>query len=198
MCWFAFFAVFFFIHKIYIRRRKQWCFEAHAMSFPCTELLLLLNYAKVNTVFHSMAPLNQLWLYSSERRKLFTPRMAKGCVNHGVIFIFEWTIPLKTWALKHPQDPGPLTVIFLFTASADRPAIHRLNQTALKFHRANWKSFTGKWPISAVSWCWICIFKGTFWEELREPFPWKKIWVSGKDVDGERHSFTSSSWSSPK
>ncbi len=32
-------------------------FEAHGMSFPCTELLLF-NYAMVNTVFHSMAPLN--------------------------------------------------------------------------------------------------------------------------------------------
>ncbi len=31
-------------------------FEAHCMSFPCTELLLF-NYAKVNTVFHFMAPL---------------------------------------------------------------------------------------------------------------------------------------------
>ncbi len=31
-------------------------FEAHCMTFPCTELLLF-NYAKVNTVFHSMAPL---------------------------------------------------------------------------------------------------------------------------------------------
>ncbi len=30
--------------------------EAHCMSFPCTELLL--NYAKIMTVFHSMAPLN--------------------------------------------------------------------------------------------------------------------------------------------
>ncbi len=30
-------------------------FEAHSMSFPCKELLLF-NYAKVNTVFHSMAP----------------------------------------------------------------------------------------------------------------------------------------------
>ncbi len=29
-------------------------FEAHCMS--CTELLLF-NYAKINTVFHSMAPL---------------------------------------------------------------------------------------------------------------------------------------------
>ncbi len=26
-------------------------FEAHGMSFPCTELLLF-NYAKVKTVFH--------------------------------------------------------------------------------------------------------------------------------------------------
>ncbi len=31
-------------------------FEAHCMSFPCTELLLF-NYAKVNTVSHSLAPL---------------------------------------------------------------------------------------------------------------------------------------------
>ncbi len=32
-------------------------FEAHCMSFSCTELLLF-NYAKVNKVFHSMAPFN--------------------------------------------------------------------------------------------------------------------------------------------
>ncbi len=32
-------------------------FEAHCMSFPCTELLLF-NYAKVKSVFHSMAPLS--------------------------------------------------------------------------------------------------------------------------------------------
>ncbi len=31
-------------------------FEADCMSFSCTELLLV-NYAKVNTVFHFMAPL---------------------------------------------------------------------------------------------------------------------------------------------
>ncbi len=31
--------------------------EAHCMSFTCTELLLF-NYAKVKTVFYSMAPLN--------------------------------------------------------------------------------------------------------------------------------------------
>ncbi len=32
--------------------------EAHCMSSPCTELLLF-NYAKVKTVFHSMAPLTK-------------------------------------------------------------------------------------------------------------------------------------------
>ncbi len=35
--------------------------EAHCMSFPCTELLLF-NYAKVKTVFHSMAPLILWWM----------------------------------------------------------------------------------------------------------------------------------------
>ncbi len=58
MFWFAYFSVVFFIHKIYIRRRKQWCLRLTVCpcTFPCTELLLL-NYSKVNTVFHSMAPL---------------------------------------------------------------------------------------------------------------------------------------------
>ncbi len=49
---FACFSVAFFNHEIYMRR-KLWC---HCMSFPCIELLLF-NYAKVKTVFHSMAPL---------------------------------------------------------------------------------------------------------------------------------------------
>ncbi len=34
-------------------------FETQGMSFPCTELLLF-NYAKVNTVVNSMAPLNYI------------------------------------------------------------------------------------------------------------------------------------------
>ncbi len=34
-------------------------------------------------------------MYSSERRKPCTPRMAWGWVNHGVIFIYGWTVPLK-------------------------------------------------------------------------------------------------------
>ncbi len=33
-------------------------FKAHGMSFSCTELLLF-NYVNINTVFHSMAPLNK-------------------------------------------------------------------------------------------------------------------------------------------
>ncbi len=40
------------------KKEETMVFEAHSMSFPCTELLLF-NYAKVNTVFHSMAPLNK-------------------------------------------------------------------------------------------------------------------------------------------
>ncbi len=36
------------------KNEETMVFEAHCMSFPCTELLLF-NYAKVNTVFHSMA-----------------------------------------------------------------------------------------------------------------------------------------------
>ncbi len=32
------------------------------MSFPCTELLLI-NYAKINTVFQSMAPLKEIKLH---------------------------------------------------------------------------------------------------------------------------------------
>ncbi len=38
------------------KKEETMVFEAHSMSFPCTELLLF-NYAKVKTVFHSMAPL---------------------------------------------------------------------------------------------------------------------------------------------
>ncbi len=39
------------------KKEETMVFEAHCMSFPCTELLLF-NYAKVKTVFHSMAPLS--------------------------------------------------------------------------------------------------------------------------------------------
>ncbi len=38
------------------KKEETMLFEAHCMSFPCTELLLF-NYAKVNRCFHSMAPL---------------------------------------------------------------------------------------------------------------------------------------------
>ncbi len=39
-----------------LHEEETMLFEVHGMSFPCTELLLF-NYAKVNTVFHSMTPL---------------------------------------------------------------------------------------------------------------------------------------------
>ncbi len=37
-------------------------FEAHGISFPCTELLLF-NYTNVNPVFLSMAPLRCILTY---------------------------------------------------------------------------------------------------------------------------------------
>ncbi len=53
--------------------------------------------------------------------------VSKSCVNY----------PFKNLSSQTPQDPVPLIVIPLFTAAADRPAIHRPNRTALKFHRAS-------------------------------------------------------------
>ncbi len=55
---FAYVSVVFFIHNIYIRRRKQWCLRLTVYHFH-TELLLF-NYAEVKTVFHSMAPLSKV------------------------------------------------------------------------------------------------------------------------------------------
>ncbi len=37
MFWFAYFSVVFFIHEIYIIKEETMVFEAHGMSFPCTE-----------------------------------------------------------------------------------------------------------------------------------------------------------------
>ncbi len=48
-------------------------FEAHSMSFPCKELLLF-NYAKVNTVFHSMAPLNIYFTITDMLKGYSTPK----------------------------------------------------------------------------------------------------------------------------
>ncbi len=52
MFWF----VYFYSRDLH-KEEETMVFEVHGMSFPCTEVLLF-NYAKVNTVFQSMAPLN--------------------------------------------------------------------------------------------------------------------------------------------
>ncbi len=44
------------LHTQDLHKKEETMFEAHGMSFPCTKFLLF-NYAKVNTVFHYMAPL---------------------------------------------------------------------------------------------------------------------------------------------
>ncbi len=58
--------------------------EAHCMSFPCTELLLF-NYAKVKTVFHSMALLKE---YLSLLPSPWKPTTAQ--INSPHIFIFSY------------------------------------------------------------------------------------------------------------
>ncbi len=63
MFWFAYFLVVFFYSRDLHKKEETMVFEAHCMSFPCTELLLF-NYAKANTVFHSMAPLNVVMFYN--------------------------------------------------------------------------------------------------------------------------------------
>ncbi len=56
MFWFA---CFFYSQDLH-KKAETMEFEAHGMSFPCTELLLF-NYAKVKTVLNSMAPLSYFW-----------------------------------------------------------------------------------------------------------------------------------------
>ncbi len=46
------------------KEEETMVFEAHGMPFPHTELLLF-NYAKVKTVFHSMPPLNCVYMMFS-------------------------------------------------------------------------------------------------------------------------------------
>lgn len=74
-------------------------FETHCMSFPCTELLLF-NYAKINSIFHSRAPLK-----SSVANKLL-----KGTTSFGGDFRRHhnkqdiWTAFLmKKWISIHTQ-----------------------------------------------------------------------------------------------
>ncbi len=62
MFWFAYVSVVFF-YSWDLHEEETMVFEAHGMSFPCTELLLF-NYAKVKTVFHSMAPLTKVVIFN--------------------------------------------------------------------------------------------------------------------------------------
>ncbi len=57
MFWFAYFSVVFFYSWDLHKEEETMVFKAHCISFPCTELLLF-NYAKVKTVFHSTGTFN--------------------------------------------------------------------------------------------------------------------------------------------
>ncbi len=70
----------FFIHEIYIRR-KQWCLRLTVCYFH-TELLLF-NYAKVKTVFHSMAPLRVKCDVLNVKRK------TRSCIQSYCCWRFE-------------------------------------------------------------------------------------------------------------
>ncbi len=70
MFWFVYFSVVFFINEINIRRSKQWCLRLTVCHFHTA--LLLFNYAKINTAFHSMAPLmicTWSWAFMEERKR---------------------------------------------------------------------------------------------------------------------------------
>ncbi len=56
MFWFAYFSRCLFYSRDLQKEEETMVFEAHCMSFPWTEILLF-NYAKIKTVFYSMAPL---------------------------------------------------------------------------------------------------------------------------------------------
>ncbi len=59
------------------------------MSFLCAELLLF-NYAKVKTVFHSMAPLSTVCFHSIQLARLFEEHWAEcGIVCFLVNTIFK-------------------------------------------------------------------------------------------------------------
>ncbi len=68
MFWFTYFSVVFCIHEIYIRRRKQWSLRLTVCHFHVQKLLLF-NYAEVNTVFHSMAPLSSTTVFNTDYTK---------------------------------------------------------------------------------------------------------------------------------
>lgn len=48
---FTYFSVVFYMHEIYIKRKKQWCSRITVCHFK-VQTLLLFNYALVNTIFH--------------------------------------------------------------------------------------------------------------------------------------------------
>ncbi len=74
MFWFAcFFRGIFHAGDLH-KEEETMVFEAHGMSFPCTKLLLF-NYAKVNTFFHSVALLSK----GTKRPVRKSPRMFSKC-----------------------------------------------------------------------------------------------------------------------
>ncbi len=65
----------------------------------------------------------KLWLYSSERRKSYTPRMAWGWVNHGVILILGELSLLTDGTLLGQSWPNGLRVVLVTQRSRARVSV---------------------------------------------------------------------------
>jgi len=85
-------------------------FETHCMSFPCTELLLF-NYAEVNSIFNSRAPLKNdfewiQWLISLLDESVF--------LNKSFEWMIQWQIQFSTVTCRHlvAYDVTDTTVIW--------------------------------------------------------------------------------------
>ncbi len=59
MFWFAYFSVVFFIHEIYIRRRRQWCLRLTVSHF---HLIILLRQGKDSFPFYGTFKAWKLWV----------------------------------------------------------------------------------------------------------------------------------------
>ncbi len=83
--------------------------EAHCMSFPCTELLLF-NYAKVKTIFHSMAPL---------KKHHMTPLIAACVQIHTCFITVSVTLLCSLFVLELMVKLKTLLTVFIFILKAE-------------------------------------------------------------------------------
>ncbi len=80
LCWdLLLFSVVFFIHEIYIRKRKQWCLRLTVCHFHVQNSYY--STVKVNIVFHSMASLKEEQITAKHTQSQKTHYY--HCIPHG-------------------------------------------------------------------------------------------------------------------